>query len=53
MVKTHIKLEPEEIEKIKFFVQATVKVLEVFDIMLEDERIDQEIRNEYQERILQ
>lgn len=52
MVKTHIKLEPEEVEKIKFFAQATLKVLDAFDAMLLDERIDQEIRNEYQERIL-
>ena len=48
----YIKLDAEEIEKIKFFVQATVKILEAFDAMLEDDRIDQEIREEYQQRIL-
>lgn len=48
----YIKLDAEEIEKIKFFVQATVKILEAFDQMLEDDRIDQEIREEYQQRIL-
>jgi hypothetical protein len=52
MDKNHIKLDPEEIEKIKFFVQATVKVLDAFDLMLEDQRIEEYIRSEYKEKIL-
>jgi hypothetical protein len=52
MEKSYIKLDAEELEKVKFFANATLKILEAFDEFLEDQRIDQEIRNEYQERIL-
>lgn len=43
----HIKLEAEEIEKVKVFADATLKILEAFDRMLEDTRIDEKIRKEY------
>jgi hypothetical protein len=48
----YVKLDAEELEKIKFFVQATLKILKAYDEMLVDERIDKEIREEYQEKIL-
>jgi hypothetical protein len=51
MKKNYVKLELEEIEKIKIFATATVKILEAFDQMLEDNRIDENIRKEYSSKI--
>lgn len=47
MEKPYLKLDIEEIEKIKIFADATLKILEAYDEMLEDSRIDEEIRKEY------
>jgi hypothetical protein len=47
-----MELSEEETEKLKVFVNATMKVLEAFDEMLEDNRIDFEIRKEYHAKIL-
>jgi len=43
----HIKLNEEEKEKIKFFADATLNIINAFNQMLEDQRIDEEIRKEY------
>jgi hypothetical protein len=50
--KSYVKLDAEELEKIKFFIQATLKILKAYDEMLLDERIDENLRNEYQQKIL-
>ncbi|MBT2728380.1 hypothetical protein J7E63_15735 [Bacillus sp. ISL-75] len=47
MEQKYIKMEAEEIEKIKVFADATLKIIEAFDQMVEDERIDEAIRKEY------
>jgi bifunctional DNA-binding transcriptional regulator/antitoxin component of YhaV-PrlF toxin-antitoxin module len=49
----HTKLNEEEVEKIKIFADATLKILEAFDKMLEDNRIDEAIRKEYSEWVQQ
>lgn len=51
MDKQHVKLDIEEIEKIKIFADVTLNILEAFDKMLEDTRIDEEIRKEYSLKI--
>lgn len=40
-------LDAEEVEKIKMFAEATLKIYDAFEKMLDDERIDEEIRKEY------
>lgn len=47
----HMKLDQHEIEKIKFFADATLKILEAYDEMLQDARIDEAIRNEYSSKV--
>lgn len=42
-----MNLDSEEKEKTKFFVDATLKIMKAFDKMLEDNRIDEEVRKEY------
>lgn len=46
-----IHIDQEEMEKIKFFAKATGKILEAFDKMLQDNRIDENIRKEYSELV--
>lgn len=51
MDKPYLKLDLEEIDKIKIFADATLKILEAYDEMLEDNRIDEAIRKEYSLKI--
>lgn len=47
----YIKLDVEEIDKIKIFADATLIILEAYDQMLDDTRIDETIRNEYRLKV--
>lgn len=47
MGKSYVSLDAEEVEKVKMFAEATLKIYEAFEKMLDDERIDENIRNEY------
>lgn len=51
MNNLHVKLDAEEIEKLKVFADATLKILNAFEKMLDDPRIDEEIRKEYKTSI--
>lgn len=49
MEKSYVSLDAEEVEKVKMFAEATLKIYDAFEKMLDDERIDEKIRKEYRQ----